>query len=274
MMKAISAQTCVDAWMQACEHLLTHDEDDWRAYNVVIEVDDALALPAAERAVLSVLDGFLTQRGGLPINSVVNTIFPAQLYARHGAKNLYARYLTDVYPQVKKHPDWQWGTYAQRIFSRLDRSGVEFNPLDVLINKMRAQVESSHANRGAYELGIMEPMLDIPIYDPDVDRNRPIGGPCLTHMSVKLTSSSQVMLTGFYRSHFYIQRALGNLMGLAHLQNFIAAELGLKRGALICHSSLAILELKSKKKMRPSHEKWGRNDVRDLLERCRVARNA
>jgi hypothetical protein len=263
-MKAIEAQTCVEAWLRACDYLLSRDQEDWRAYNVVLEVAEPLALPEGDRAVVSLADTFLTTRGGLPINSVVNTIFPALLYQRHGATGLADRYLTEIYPAVKRHPDWQWGTYAQRLFQRIDHTGSDVKPLETLVNKLRSQLALNGPQRAVYELGTVDPFMDIPIYDPASDRNRPIGGPCLTHLSVKLTADRRVMLTGFYRSHFYVQRALGNLLGLAHLQHFIAKETGLELGPLVCHSSMAQLELQSRK--------WGKADVAGLIGQARAVR--
>ena len=271
-MKPIEAETCVDAWLQACDYLLAQEADDWRAYNIVLQIANPLALPRQDHAVVAVLDGFLAERGGLPINTVVNTIFPAQLYLRHGAIRLQERYMTEIYPQVKHHPDWQWGTYAERLFSRKDSDGSEIKPLQDLLNKLKGQLALSGPNRATYELGTVDPFLDIPIYDPARDRYRPIGGPCLSHMSVKLTKDQRVMLTGFYRSHFYVQRALGNFFGLAHLQHFIAKETGCEPGPLISHSSMAQLELKPKKKNGTDHEKWGRAAVVDLIARCHASR--
>lgn len=260
-MKPIQAVTCVDAWLQGCDHLLSQEQDAWRDYNIVSEIANPLALPANDRAVVDVLSRFLVDRGGLPFSTVVNTIFPAQLYQRHGAVGVYERYVSDVLPQVLKHPDCAWGTYAQRILRRVDPNGSEFSPLNVLIHKLKTQLAISGTNRGTYELGTVDPFLDIPIYDPaSSDRNRPNGGPCLSHISVKLTADHRLMLTGFYRSHYWIQRTLGNLFGLAHLQNFIAQEAGLELGPLVCHSSMAQLELASKK--------WGTGQVRDLIARC------
>ncbi|MGH8612251.1 MAG: hypothetical protein ACREYF_09475 [Gammaproteobacteria bacterium] len=271
-MKPIEAATCVDAWLQACDHLLEHDKDNWRAYNVILEITDPIALPSGEEAVVRILDRFLTERGGLPFSTVVNTIFPAQLYVRHGAAGVYDRYVSEVYPQIEKHPDCSWGTYAHRILCRTAADGATINPLRDLIKKLKTQLALDGPNRAVYELGVIDPLLDIPIYDPTTDRSLPIGGPCLTHVSVKLTAKRSVMVTGFYRSHFYVQRALGNLFGLAHLQHFIAQETGLAMGPLVCHSSMAHLDLKNKKKGAPEHEKWGKPDIRELIARCHAAR--
>lgn len=265
-MKPIGAQTCVGAWLEACDHLLSRDADGWRDYNLVLEIARPIALPEDERAVVMVVDRFLSTRGGLPINSVVNTIFPAQLYQRHGAAGLAERYLTDIYPAIKRHPDWHWGTYAQRLFQRINHEGFDIKPLQTLIAKLRSQLAQTGPRRAIYELSTIEPFLDIPIYEPALDRNRPIGGPCLSHLSVKLTADQRLMLTGFYRSHYYVQRALGNLFGLAHLQHFIAKECGLEMGPLVCHSSMAQLELQSRK--------WGKGDVAELITQAHAAQRA
>jgi hypothetical protein len=263
-MKAIEATTCVDAWLQACDYLLSRTADGWRAYTLVLEIAEPIALPEGDRAVVMLVDRFLASRGGLPINSVVNTLFPALLYQRHGAAGLAQRYLTEIYPSLKRHRDWKWGTYAQRLFQRLDQVGTDIKPLETLITKLRSQLALKGPQRAVYELSTVEPFLDIPIYDPTLDRNRPIGGPCLTHLSVKLTADQRLILTGFYRSHFYIQRALGNLLGLAHLQHFIAKEAGLKMGPLVCHSSMAQLESQS--------GKWGKTDVTELIAQAHAIR--
>jgi hypothetical protein len=213
---------------------------------------------------VDVLSRFLVDQNGLPFSTVVNTIFPAQLYQRHGAAGVYDRYVSDVLPHVLKHPDCAWGTYAQRILCRVDANGTEFSPLKTLVAKLKSQLSISGTNRGTYELGTVDPLLDIPIYDPaSSDRSRPNGGPCLSHISVKLTADHRVMLTGVYRSHYWVQRTLGNLFGLAHLQHFIAQEAGLEMGPLICHSTMAQLETHP--------NRWNGAQVRDLVARCHTA---
>ena len=263
-MKAIEATTCVDAWLQASTYLLK--QPDRRAYTVVLEIVDPLALPPGDRAVYDLVDSFLRGKDHLPINTVVNTIFPAQLYRSHGSKGVYEEYPAR-YPNVQCHEDARnWGTYAMRMLQRTDHAGTTIHPLRDLVAKLSKQAKQSGGKRAAYELGTVEPFTDIPIYDPGRDRLRIMGGPCLSHVSVKLTSEHAVHLTGFYRSHWYVQRALGNFFGLAHLQNFIAREAGLQVGPLVIHSSMAQLET--------SQGHWGNRDVQKLIEDCRIARDA
>ncbi|MCA8886083.1 MAG: hypothetical protein KDA35_05635, partial [Hyphomonadaceae bacterium] len=99
---------------------------------------------------------------------------------------------------------------------------------------------------------------------PAQDRTRPIGGPCLSHLSFKLGPDRRLHLTALYRSHWYVQRALGNLFGLAHLLHFVADEAGLKLGSLICLSSMAQLDTKPKA--------WGKGDVKTLLAQFHAAK--
>jgi len=72
------------------------------------------------------------------------------------------------------------------------------------------------------------------------------------------------MITGVYRSHYYVHPALGNLFGLVHFQHFNAQEAGLQMGPLVCHSTVAQLDVKP--------GKWGKEDVRKLIGACAAAR--
>lgn len=262
-MKAIEADTCVDAWLQAVAHLLKCPE--WRAYTLVLEIARPLALPARDRAVHDIVDEFLRNKNGLPISTVVNTIFPAQLYERHGAAGVYDQYPT-LYPKIQHHGDARsWGTYAMRMIERTDHKGKTIHPLQDLVTKLGKQAKLAGGKRAAYELGTVDLFTDIPIYEPGHDRALIMGGPCLSHVSVKLTPKHAVHLTGFYRSHYYIQRALGNFLGLAHLQHFIAREAGVETGPLVIHSSMAQLDAQP--------GRWGTTDVRALIGQCFAARS-
>jgi hypothetical protein len=153
-----------------------------------------------------------------------------------------------------------------RMIQRTDHDGKTIYPLRDLVAKLSRQAELSGGKRAAFELGTVDCFGDIPIYDPGRDRGRIMGGPCLSHVSVKLTSDHAVLLTGFYRSHYYVQRALGNMFGLAHLQHFIAQEAGTEMGPLVIHSSMAQLDIWQ------GH--WGDRDVQRLIEDCVTARGA
>jgi hypothetical protein len=67
----------------------------------------------------------------------------------------------------------------------------------------------------------------------------------LSHLTFKLVDRKELELTAIYRSHYYIQRALGNLIGLAQLMRFVALEAGLKVGRLTCISTDAHLDVQN-----------------------------
>lgn len=46
-----------------------------------------------------------------------------------------------------------------------------------------------------------------------------------------------------YRNQYFIQRALGNYLGLARLQRFVATAVGLEQGPLTVHAFHAQLDL-------------------------------
>ncbi len=77
------------------------------------------------------------------------------------------------------------------------------------------------------------------------------------HLSIKL-DRGKVRLNATYRSHYYVQRLLGNLIGLARLQYFLAHEADLEIGPLTINSTYAKLD--------PGDGgKWNLGDIDELL---------
>jgi len=258
-MKPIIAETCTRAWLQAATHLQV--QCGARDYNLVLEIANPMAMREEERLIFSEVNTFLVKRGKQSLNGVVNTIFPASIYAREGADKVIENYGA-IAAKIRHHPDnCRWGTYAYRMLTkRKDAKMQEFVPLQVIIEKLTCQLKNSSTLRAAYEVNLIDPMVDIPIYEADSDRDNTIGGPCLSHLSFKLKNDHRLMLAAFYRSHYYVQRALGNLFGLAWLQDFVATKVGVKTSELVCISSMAVLE---------TDKLWGKSDTAALLKRCR-----
>jgi thymidylate synthase len=76
------------------------------------------------------------------------------------------------------------------------------------------------------------------------DSHRPRGGPCLNYIALQLgrdSGSRTLSLLAVYRNHDFVQRALGNYIGLADLQAFLADQSGYGLGTLTCVSSRASL---------------------------------
>jgi len=256
----IPSTTLAEAWLYASEHLLARPE--WVDTTIVLHIEDPRRIRRADRAVADTLDAFLVSHANHSHHTVAETIFPGYEYVRRGVAGVLKDYPDEVYPKIKHHPEARrWGTYAHRLLRRVDRDGNEYKPLETLIKKM----QQAKPVRAAYELGLgLE--FDLSTYDDDVDRSSRLGGPCLSHLSFKLINE-HVHLTAVYRSHHYIHRAYGNLLGLARLQSFVADQVGVPTGPLVCHSTMALLEHGKKRG-------WNKSEVEVVVRACRAARTA
>lgn len=269
-MKPIPADTCTKAWVEAIQHL--QGKDDWRDYTVILDIAEPMQLPPEDKTVYDIVDSFLAEKASVRLGTVINTIFPATLFARHGADGVFKEY-PRLWPKIRKHARCQqWGTYADRIIQGKKPVAGTPGPLQSLIEKLRKQLAGPAPKRGAYEIGILDSVDDIPIYQDSTDSGRIMGGPCLSHLSFKLTGDRRLMLTALYRSHYYVYRALGNLYGLAWLQHFVAREVGIDTANLVCHSTMATLDsLAANPKAGVTG--WGIAEVKTLISQCSVAGN-
>src|SRR5580658_9009756 len=140
------------------------------------------------------------------------------------------------------------------------------SPLEVIIEKLKTQSAHGHM-RAAYEMKLFDDIEngDLSTYEPTTDCNLTIGQPCLTHLSFKLLQDKSVSLTALYRTHFYIEKTLGNLLGLGQLLSFVAEEAGLTAGTLVCHSTMAELDTVPTK---DGVKGWNQADIDALLLDC------
>ena len=107
-----------------------------------------------------------------------------------------------------------------------------------------------------YELALFDPTRDI-------DKS-PYGGQCLSFLSFKRLPGprKKVALTALYRNHYYIEKLLGNLIGLGQLMAFVAQETDQDIGPLTIISSHATIDLPRTS----AGGKTTRKDVRALLD--------
>jgi thymidylate synthase len=246
----ISARTRATTWADATRFLRARPR--WEAYNVLLEIAEPWDDDPESERIESTVDKFLRSNDVGGLHTVAETIFPGWLYRKYGADGVYEIYPDQVYPEIKPHPQITWGTYAYRLVRRHRPGKSVINPLKQCVDKMRSEIAGSR-RRCCYELTT---------YDPIADGGRRLGGPCLSHVSLKIGPNDVILLTALYRNHYYIERTLGNLLGLARLQQFVADQVGLKPGPLVCHSTFAKLD----------HDHWSKTAVAGLLESCEVGR--
>lgn len=253
MIHPIAAKTCADAWLQAAN--LLAGMADKCAYNVILDIEQPIAVTSVDQRIVETVDRFLKKNEADPLATVAATIFPASDYRRNGVKGVFEDFPEKTYPKLTKN----WGTYAGRLLRRGGKDGTTFNPLEVTIKKLRAQKQRKGPLRSIYEVSLIDVMTDLPIFDPGLDSKRNQGQPCLAHLSFKLREENGLMLTAMYRNHYYVQRALGNLLGLSQLLFFVARESGLTPKSLVCHSTFARLD---------TDKGWSISAVKQLLVEC------
>jgi hypothetical protein len=244
----------VSTWLAVSRYLLTCSKRE--AQNLVLEISNPTDVSMADRNVMSAVDNAIrAHHPGLSLATVMATIFPQNLYKRHGRPKFYEFH----HQAIKRAGKKGWGTYAGRMMRRRGKDGVQIiNPLEIIVEKLKsnARVDAKQSFVSTYELGTTDPSedlhpslameiecgADLPTYDAAYDANRPLGGPCLSHISFKLLDRKVLNMTAIYRSHYYCERALGNLLGLSQLLNFVATEAKLQVGTLTCISTHAKLD--------------------------------
>jgi hypothetical protein len=260
MIHPISTRTATEAWLHALNLLAT--VEGRCAYNVILDIEDPITLTPTHKQIVRLVDELLVSHDKHPIATVAGTIFPASLYRQRGAKGVLEDFPKKIYPKLKT----SWGTYAGRMLTRLDHKGQETNPLEIIIKKLRQQTSHSGPKRAIYEVSLVDVFADLPIYDPGLDARRAMNQPCLAHLSFKLREDRGLMLTALYRNHYYVERALGNLIGLSQLLYFVARESGLEPRGLVCHSTFARLDFDGG---------WTVGEVNSLINNCNeLAKNA
>ena len=240
--------SCARAWLEAVQAVDVRPGHE--AHNVIIDIGDPLVGSASDSAIVDAVDSFLREHDRWPIETVANTIFPQWTYDRHGIPDLYKVYLGDVYPRIKKSQG-DWGRYFERMISfPLQRKGESINPLGDIVDKMKRQVDGGRVFQNVYELTIYDPIRDA---GPVMNRQ------CLSFLSFKVTDDSprRLLLTALYRNHYYIERLLGNLIGLGRLMAFVARETGVTVGDLTIISTHAEIDSAAP-----------RAAIQELVERC------
>lgn len=252
--------TIVQTWIDAVKYLRGCDQH--YDFNVILEIDSPMTCLDTEKKVLARIDSFYSSHNSWSLNTIANTIFPYSLYRQYGTTGIYDMYPDQVYPRIMRCKENRWGTYAYRLVHRADAKGHVINPLKTVINRLKQEATNRGPKRARYELNLVEPFTDLSTSDPTLaGDNLALGGPCLSHLSFKLRPGGILTLSAFYRSHFYIERALGNLIGLARLLKFAATESGLQAGSITCISSYAQIDTNT--------ETWNLTEVDRLISECK-----
>ncbi len=234
---------CVTAWREAVR--LVDANHGHEAHNVIIDVANPVAGADRSDPRVEVVNSFL-ERHEKAVEAVANTIFPQGLYEGFGYPEFFKVFDEKVLSKVRKNDRWS-GYYFERMTHLPGGSDNLPNPLQDIVRRIR---DPNVTALNKFELSIYDPLRDVD--------DSPYGGQCLSFLSFKLAPAAgrrKLNLTVMYRNHYYIEKLLGNLVGLGRLMNFVAREGEVDLGSLTVISTHAVIDQPGKATKRTDIEK-------------------
>ena len=237
---------CATAWLVATKTVNACEGHE--SHNVIIDIENPVLGANLSNPVVKKVNDFLLLREK-SVECVANTIFPRALYYLHGAPAFMDVFHSQVLAKVRKNKRWS-GYYFERMTSLPRTSGEPLNQLWTnIVERIR---DDTNRSLNKFELTLFDP-------ERDVDGS-PYGGQCLSFLSFKLVPGTPrvLLLTAIYRNQYYVEKLLGNIIGLGRLMEFVAKETGTAVGSLTVHSTHAYVDTPKAK----------RSEVNGLLEDC------
>jgi hypothetical protein len=249
MYLAIPSQPdCAAAWLAAVKAV--NSKPDHEAHNVIVDVQNPTLGNTRKNPIVALVDDFLLDREK-SVACVANTIFPYSLYHRHGHPKFIEVFHKLVLPKVRKNQRWS-GYYFERMTNFPMTKGPPVDQLSAIVERMN---NPKNKSLNKYELSLFDP-------ERDVDGS-PYGGQCLSYLSFKRTAPNGTLhLTALYRNQYYIEKLLGNIIGLGRVMEFVAAQTKATVGALTIVSTHAEVDLP---------KPGTRADITALLAACEKA---
>lgn len=252
------ASSCAEAWLKAVSFV--YEEGPVNA--LILHINDPINHSEKDNAVILEADKFLRSHGAYPIVTVANTIFPEALYSPGKRDLMYSRY-EKMFPKMKTITR-DWGRYFDRMIRWEGSDGKTVRQLEQLIVNLNKYGPKGTGKNHWHN------MYEMTLFHPEKDANKPLGRQCLSFIEIKPETTDDggiLHMTALYRSHYYLAKTLGNLVGLGRLLNFISMETGCKPGTLTIHSTYAEIDtgVTSDKKKSKS---WGKSGAKELISSC------
>ena len=172
------------------------------------------------------LDDCMTENGVSICATVASTIFPRSLWNPALARDALRRRYLNILPKLKKHRANMYGLYFERL--------VAFGPrqIDQLDHIITTYKRGNH-RRSALQAAVFDPAADH-------SHQRQRGFPCMQQLTFVPFGDDELAITGFYATQWLFERAYGNYLGLCHLGQFMAHELGLRLSRMNCVAGVAL----------------------------------
>jgi hypothetical protein len=223
----ISTTSLSQAWLRAAAML--HATRGGKAVHLMLRIaDPPLNDPEVDAAAQDLIDKVNAgkpESKHLPdVQTTRNTMFPASWASRNPEPADLASYYRERYPRLRTHPGNQSGTYFGRIvaYPRDTKHDDTADQLTKLVDKLRQEVKGGRPKSSRYEINVFSERYD----------TNPMSFPCMSHLAFHLHDGA-LHQQAIYRNEYLVTRAYGNYLGLAQLQQYIAAACDLRVGEFI-----------------------------------------
>jgi len=223
-------------------------------------------VPVEDNQIRHSLDALLaTREKKYPSKVSALTIFPYDAWVRHGKQSVREFsdwYLQHFFPRLQARDGHNCrGTYFERMVrfqgSKKGKDGIivpdHKNQLEHLVAIWRRDRANGSSSRHS--------ALQASIFDPVKDHTggKMLGFPCLQQVSFSYDDSDQLAVNAYYPTQYIMDRAYGNYLGLCHLGQFMAQNMGLRLVRLNCFIGLPELG-----------NKWSKGELEPLAALVRT----
>ena len=236
----IQSENVSIAWLQAFEHVVANG--DTAPMVVSIHIPEESGIAECE-TVRDRLDGRLVHP---TVHETAATVFPHKLWADLGrphCEQFSAWYLEKWMPRYRrvcKKRKVEKRTYFERMIAyEGHRKWVDGAPKHERINQIARLIDAWEHKKARP----IRSVLQIALLDPRDEK--PTAGrhpfPCLQQISITYddTDKGSIGLNAFYPVQYMFKRAYGNYLGLCHLGDFLAHNLGLHFSGLNVYIGVA-----------------------------------
>lgn len=193
------------------------DAKDQHVNHLLIRATDPLPEVGEIRTAADALLADLKLQG---VDTVRNTIFPYETAIDVASPEALREEYLEMYPDLRRLGS-ERGTYFGRIVAYPRADGTEGNQLLETLRKLTA------ARKGTRWTSTYE----VNIYNEQKDAKITRSFPCMSHLAYHV-DGDRLDCLATYRSHDLIDKAYGNYLGLAQLQEYLAAQSGFAPGEL------------------------------------------
>lgn len=262
---SVNEENLSSAWLETCRAVSGLPE--WRAFHHVTRI----AHPTVENpAIRQAIDELLSEYDLDPVETVSNTIFPAAMAKRCETPAQLAERYRRAYPRIKKFPGNDKGTYFGRIVAYPHGKNQQYDQLNRLLEKFQTERSTRGPMSARYEVSLECPESDalgtndagqVPVSVSakevtgtasivvPINNTARMRFPCLSMCSFQL-DGEHIHMVAHYRSHYLIQRAYGNYLGLGRILGYVARETGLAVGELMVVAGYAQIDSCERQRLR------------------------